>query len=168
MSLCEYYQQLAAEIVDEWDGVSTSDLVNSIYNATGEKPPTKVVNEQMNNDEVLQEITSTVRTISSHLAALSNNAHELFHRLERAECDAFTAGGVNDSWAVEVDRLTHLLHQSTNYIADRECGPTSVRFNNGRIVKIVVGAEGPYLDVSLDEEDEEDYTLRADEAAAEL
>lgn len=62
---------------------------------------------------------------------------ELLERLKASQKEAFDACGVNDGWAMEVDRLTHELDQTGNYVTDREQSPQTVTFANGRRVRIV-------------------------------
>lgn len=89
----------------------------------------------MNTDELVNQIVSS--------------ANELARRTNEAQGEALQAGGVNDSWAMEVDRLHHLLDQTSNYIADDAVRPQAVQFNNGRAVRILTDEQGPYLGVSF-------------------
>jgi hypothetical protein len=91
----------------------------------------------MNNDELrLKAIRLANRAIGDGLQ-LRGVIEEICERLDAATTEALQAGGVNDGWAVEVDRLTRQLDQSTNYITDREESPHKVWFENGRCVHMV-------------------------------
>jgi hypothetical protein len=106
----------------------------------------------MNDDEVYQAGLHACRQATAFLNNATAALAELSDRLEVAQKEALEAGGVNDGWALEVDRLTHKLAQSTNYVADRECSPLRVTFNNGRVVRIVLDDCGnASLDVSMAE-----------------
>lgn len=103
----------------------------------------------MNNDELHIDLVEAVGDIEAATCHIRERANQLLVRLTTAESEALQAGGVNDGWAHEVDRLTHLLDQTSNYIADDAVRPSVVQFNNGRTVKIITDADGPHLDVSF-------------------
>jgi hypothetical protein len=92
---------------------------------------------------------AATRKIENLLIDIRGGTRDLGVRLEAAQRDAFDTGELYYSSATEVDRLHHLLDQSSNYIADKAERPQVVQFDCGRTVRIVTDADGPYLDVSF-------------------
>lgn len=67
----------------------------------------------------------------------------------------------------EIERLCSLLAQSSNYVANKECRPTVMQFENGRTVRIIVDDEGAYLDTDfVPSNDIPQRPLTAEEAGA--